>query len=135
MPRPKDCTLYEPRQIIEEVAKELNLYEESVEEVYYAITRSILAHLLEANENQRIEVRFFYGVYFTSKYVHAHMHNIPYVKEDILIEPKLKFGCRFTKNFKQDHDQAFRDSLKIWDQWYKKNRYRYKEIIKNGEDN
>ena len=57
MPRPKDCTLYEPRQIIEEVAKELNLYEESVEEVYYAITRSILAHLLEANEIGRASCR------------------------------------------------------------------------------
>ena len=103
--------------LIKEVAKELNLYQDDVENVINTFQSSILNHLLEANEEQDIEVKLMDGIRFQSIFVPKHVRR--HTNNELIVVPnKLKYTCKFSRLFKDRLTSQYRESRKIWDDWY-----------------
>lgn len=105
------------KQIISQVAGDLNLYKESVEEVYSAIESFIVQSLMEADENKDIVVFFTDGIKLKGDFLEEHYHEHPRTKEPVLVPKKIRFGCSFTKYFKDIKNKEFRESRAMLDEW------------------
>nr|DAZ22082.1 MAG TPA: hypothetical protein [Caudoviricetes sp.] len=85
--------------------------------MYSALENSIISHLLEANESQSVELRFSTGMKFTSDYIPSHEHEHPATKEIVKVDDKLRFGFRYSKDFKLKRNQDFHDMRELWKSW------------------
>ncbi len=105
-------TVYTKREIIKEIAEELGIYPSAIEEVYNALEKNIVKHLMETNENTSIELKLFEGIKMQSKFIPEHYHAHP-TKNYTLVPDKIKFNCKFTDFFNRQRNEEYTQSQRL----------------------
>lgn len=120
--------VYTKREMIREIAEELGIYPSAIEEVYNALEKNVVKHLMEANKDTSIELKLFDGVKMQSKFVPEHYHAHP-TKEYTLVPDKIKFNCRFTDFFNRQRTEEYTQSQQLLKDYLKER----EEHAKNWE--
>ena len=105
-------------KLITEVASRLNLYKESVDEVYSCFEAYILELLMMAGEDYDVSIRVFNGICLQSIYEREKKKISNITKKEVTVKPKLKFKAFFTPYFKNEKVKEFRDNKEQVSEWY-----------------
>lgn len=114
----KKLKRYGKRELIKEVAEELNIYPSAIEEVYNTLEKVINDHLLEVEEDCPVEVKVFDGIKFSCKFIPEHYHSHPQ-KGYTLVDDKIKYNCSFSATYKADRIAEYHDSKKMLHEYLK----------------
>lgn len=104
--------------LISEVASRLNLYKDSVEEVYTSLENYVIELLMKSDENYNTSIKLFNGVYLQSIYEGEKVRLNNFDKTEYTIKPKLKFRTFFTAHFKNEKNKTFRADREKLGEWY-----------------
>lgn len=111
----------------------MNIYPSAIEEVYTTLEEIIINHLLEAEKDTPIIVKFSEGIKFESKVIPEHYHNHP-ITTYTLVPEKLKFNCRITTGFQKKRQTEYNKSREAL-QAYFTEREKYAEQYKRQQKN
>lgn len=101
------------------MAEKLNIYPESIKEVYDAIENVIGDKVLSASEDGDISIYWANGYKISSRFVPEHYHEHPRTKEQILVPDKIKIMCTTSRNFREYVNEKFKEDRTIWQEWTK----------------
>jgi len=99
MPVTKDeLLLINQKTLVKDVAKKLDIFQNSIQTVVDCLEETIREYLLQADANENIEIKLFEGIKLKSKFVPAHKDIHPETKEEIMVDDKVWITSKVTRN-------------------------------------
>ena len=115
----KPYKYYSEKELTAEVAKMLDIVPEDVKLIHKAYEEALVKHLMEADENEDVEVEYIKGIRIMSKYAEGHWIKHPSQGEmkTTFVPTRVFFSTRFTEWFRERRVAEYRQARAIFNDW------------------
>lgn len=120
---------YSKQHLINEIANKMNVYPDSIKEVYNTLEEIINAHLLEADVDKDVSIKLMEGIRLESKIIPEHYHTHPLMPYSLVPE-KIKIWCKITPKFKKKKQEEYTISKSMLNE-YLERRKTFSEIYES----